>query len=86
MSDMRLAVMGAAGRMGQTLTRAVHAAPGCVVAGGTEAPGSEAIGKDVGELAGLGPLEWRAPCSNRHASGKAVAARTRLRSFDARSG
>jgi 4-hydroxy-tetrahydrodipicolinate reductase len=56
MSDMRIAVMGAAGRMGRELIRAVHATPGCVVAGGTEVPGSSAIGLDLGELAGVGPL------------------------------
>jgi 4-hydroxy-tetrahydrodipicolinate reductase len=48
--------MGAAGRMGRELIRAVHATPGCVVAGGTEVPGSSAIGLDLGELAGVGPL------------------------------
>jgi 4-hydroxy-tetrahydrodipicolinate reductase len=56
MSDMRIAVMGAAGRMGRELIRAVHATPGCVVAGGTEVPGSSALGSDLGELAGVGPL------------------------------
>jgi len=56
MSDMRIAVMGAAGRMGRELIRAVHAMPGCVVAGGTEVPGSSAIGSDLGVLAGVGPL------------------------------
>ena len=56
MSDMKIAVMGAAGRMGQTLVRAVHEADGLVVAGGTEAPGSDAVGRDAGEIAGLGAL------------------------------
>jgi len=56
MSDMKLAVMGAAGRMGRELIRALHDTGGCTVAGGTEAPGSDAIGQDLGELAGLGPL------------------------------
>ncbi len=56
MSDMKLAVMGAAGRMGRELIRAVHEKEGCVVAGGTEAPGSDAVGADLGELAGIGPL------------------------------
>ena len=54
--DMRLAVMGAAGRMGLALTRAVTETDGLTVAGGIEAPGSEAIGRDIGELAGLGSL------------------------------
>ncbi len=56
MSDMRIAVMGAAGRMGRELIRTVHAMPGCVVAGGTEVAGSPAIGSDLGVLAGVGPL------------------------------
>lgn len=53
---MKIAVIGAGGRMGRELVRAIHAAPGCVVAGGTEAPGSPAVGADVGTLAGLSPL------------------------------
>ncbi len=56
MSEMKLAVMGAAGRMGRELVRAVHDADGCVVAGGTEPAGSEAVGADLGELAGIGRL------------------------------
>jgi len=55
-SDMKLAIMGAAGRMGQALTRAAHSAPGVAVAGGTETPGSAAVGSDLGALAGLEPL------------------------------
>jgi 4-hydroxy-tetrahydrodipicolinate reductase len=56
MADMKIAVLGAAGRMGQALTRALAATPGCVVAGGIEAKGSPAIGRDIGEVAGLEPL------------------------------
>jgi 4-hydroxy-tetrahydrodipicolinate reductase len=56
MSNMKLAIMGASGRMGLELIRAVHEIDGCVVAGGTEAPGAEAVGKDLGELAGIGTL------------------------------
>jgi 4-hydroxy-tetrahydrodipicolinate reductase len=59
MSDMKLAVMGAAGRMGQELVRTVHAATGCVVAGAIETKGSPALGKDVGALAGVGELGVR---------------------------
>lgn len=53
---MKIAVMGAAGRMGRELLRAVHAAPGCEIAGGTEPAGSSFVGQDIGELAGLGHL------------------------------
>jgi 4-hydroxy-tetrahydrodipicolinate reductase len=56
MSDMKLAVLGAAGRMGQTLARAVAASEGCVLAAGIEAKGSPAVGRDLGETAGLGNL------------------------------
>src|SRR6516165_9534407 len=56
MSDMKLAVLGAAGRMGQTLARAVAATKGCVLAAGVEAKGSPAVGRDLGEVAGLAPL------------------------------
>jgi 4-hydroxy-tetrahydrodipicolinate reductase len=53
---MKIAVMGVAGRMGQELVRAIHAAEGCTVAGATERPGSPVIGADVGTLAGIGPI------------------------------
>ena len=56
MSEMKIAVLGAAGRMGQALARAVAADPNCVLAGGIEAKGSPALGRDLGELAGLGPI------------------------------
>jgi len=53
MSDMRLIVAGAGGRMGRTLIRAIHETPGAVLAGALEAPGSELLGQDSGVLAGL---------------------------------
>ena len=56
MSDVRIAVMGAAGRMGRELVRAVHHVDGCHVAGGTEPRGSTSVGADIGELAGIGRL------------------------------
>jgi len=56
MSEMKLAVLGAAGRMGQTLARAIAMTEGCVLAAGIEAKGSPAVGRDLGEVAGLGPL------------------------------
>ncbi len=54
MADMRLIVAGAGGRMGRTLIQAITAADGAVVAGAVDAPGSAVIGRDAGELAGLG--------------------------------
>ncbi|TIR17610.1 MAG: 4-hydroxy-tetrahydrodipicolinate reductase [Mesorhizobium sp.] len=52
--DMGLVVVGAAGRMGQTLIRAIHSMPGARVAGAVERPDSPHLGKDAGELAGIG--------------------------------
>lgn len=53
---LAVAVMGAGGRMGRELIRAVAASPGCVIAGGIEPEGSPHLGADLGTLAGLGPL------------------------------
>jgi 4-hydroxy-tetrahydrodipicolinate reductase len=54
---MRLAIAGAAGRMGRVLTRIVHETPGAEVAGGIEPKGSAHVGADMGVLAGIGPLD-----------------------------
>jgi 4-hydroxy-tetrahydrodipicolinate reductase len=54
MSDMRLIVAGAAGRMGRTLIHAIAASKGVALAAAVEAAGSAVIGRDAGELAGLG--------------------------------
>ena len=54
MSDMRLIVAGAGGRMGRTLVKAIADTDGVVLAGAVDAPGSAVIGRDAGELAGLG--------------------------------
>lgn len=56
MDDLKLAIAGAAGRMGRTLTRMARETPGIVVAGGLEAPQSPMIGADMGALAGIGPI------------------------------
>jgi 4-hydroxy-tetrahydrodipicolinate reductase len=56
MSEMRLVVVGAAGRMGQMLVKTIAATEGAVLSGALERPGSAALGRDAGELAGLGPL------------------------------
>jgi 4-hydroxy-tetrahydrodipicolinate reductase len=54
MSDMRLIVAGAGGRMGRTLVKAIADTNGVTLAGAVDAPGSAVIGRDAGELAGLG--------------------------------
>lgn len=53
---MKLVVVGAAGRMGQTLIRTIHAIEGAEVFAAVEREGSPFIGRDAGELAGLGPI------------------------------
>jgi 4-hydroxy-tetrahydrodipicolinate reductase len=54
---MRLAIAGAAGRMGRVLTRIVNETPGAEVAGGIEPKGSPHVGADMGVLAGVGALD-----------------------------
>lgn len=54
MADMRLIVVGAAGRMGRTLIRVISETPGVVLAGAIEREGAAEIGRDAGELAGVG--------------------------------
>ena len=54
MSDMRLIVAGAGGRMGRTLVKAIADTNGVTLTGAVDAPGSPAIGRDVGELTGVG--------------------------------
>ncbi len=49
---MKIAVMGADGRMGRELLRAVEATPGAVIAGAVEREGSPALGRDIGALLG----------------------------------
>lgn len=56
MTQMRLVIVGAGGRMGRALLRVVHEAPDLALVGAVEHAGSENIGRDVGELIGLPPL------------------------------
>lgn len=53
---MRLAVMGASGRMGRALTLAINNNSETQIGGGTERSGSDAIGLDIGTLNGLDPI------------------------------
>jgi 4-hydroxy-tetrahydrodipicolinate reductase len=54
-SDMRVVIAGAGGRMGRTLIHAIAATEGLALTGAVDAPDSAVIGRDAGELAGLGP-------------------------------
>lgn len=53
---MKIAVMGAGGRMGRELLNAVLAQDGARLSGATEAQGAAALGADVGLLAGSAAL------------------------------
>ncbi|WP_336347136.1 4-hydroxy-tetrahydrodipicolinate reductase [Pseudomonas monsensis] len=52
----RIAVMGAAGRMGKTLIEAVQQAPGAGLTAAVDRPDSTLVGADAGELAALGRI------------------------------
>ena len=56
MSKMKLVVAGASGRMGLTLIKAIQQSADVEVFGALERSGSDAVGKDAGELAGLGRI------------------------------
>ncbi len=56
MSDLKIVVVGAAGRMGRELIRMVTATDGAVVSAAIERPDSDMLGRDAGPLAGLEPL------------------------------
>lgn len=55
MSNPRIVVAGAGGRMGRAIAREVLRAPGLFLAGAFERAGSEYIGADVAALAGAAP-------------------------------
>ncbi|MBB4123112.1 4-hydroxy-tetrahydrodipicolinate reductase [Martelella radicis] len=53
---MKLVVVGASGRMGQTLIRVISETEGAVLHAAIDRPESPVLGKDAGELAGVGTL------------------------------
>lgn len=53
---MKVAVNGAAGRMGKRILALCHEHPDIEIAGALEAPGHPDQGKDAGEVAGIGAL------------------------------
>ena len=55
--DIVFGVVGAGGRMGRELVRAITSIDGGTVAGGIEPEGSPHLGADIGELAGVGRLD-----------------------------
>lgn len=54
MSDLKIGIVGCAGRMGRMLVKQVTETHGCTICGGTEPKGSPFIGQDIGDLAGMG--------------------------------
>jgi len=56
MGDMRLVVVGAGGRMGRALVKAIGETEGCVLSAAIERPQSPDLGRDAGQLAGIAPL------------------------------
>ncbi|MDQ6967318.1 MAG: 4-hydroxy-tetrahydrodipicolinate reductase [Mariprofundaceae bacterium] len=59
MRKLKVIVVGASGRMGRMLVRAVTEASFSTLVGATERPGSNLIGRDTGELAGIETLAVR---------------------------
>lgn len=57
MSDMQLVIVGAKGRMGRALIKAVHETKDVSVAAAIDKEGSPFIGKDAGVVAGLEPID-----------------------------
>ncbi|EEZ33728.1 MULTISPECIES: 4-hydroxy-tetrahydrodipicolinate reductase [unclassified Brucella] len=55
-SEMGLVVVGAGGRMGQTLIRTIQSIEGAKLVGAIERSGSPFLGKDAGEVTGIGTL------------------------------
>jgi 4-hydroxy-tetrahydrodipicolinate reductase len=56
MANLKILIAGAAGKMGRALIKEALATPGVALAGGFERKGHEAIGKDLGPLAGFDSL------------------------------
>jgi 4-hydroxy-tetrahydrodipicolinate reductase len=55
-ADIRMAIVGAGGRMGRQLIQAVSDADGVVLGAALERSGSSLVGADAGELAGVGTM------------------------------
>lgn len=54
MAKLRVGISGCGGRMGRLLVAEVASTATCQLAGGVDAAGSDVLGKDIGELAGIG--------------------------------
>ena len=57
---MNLVIIGVSGRMGRAIVRAASEIPGkLAIAGAVASTTSESLGRDAGELAGIGPIDVR---------------------------
>jgi 4-hydroxy-tetrahydrodipicolinate reductase len=56
-TDVRIGILGAAGRMGRALVREIAATHGCAVVGACERPDAPELGRDAGELASIDRLD-----------------------------
>lgn len=59
MTELRIAIAGAGGRMGRNLIKAVTQQQGVTLGVALERAGSTLVGSDAGELAGIGTLGVR---------------------------
>ena len=55
-ADLAIGVIGAGGRMGTTVVQEVFETDGCVLVAAAENAGHPTVGRDAGEVAGLGAL------------------------------
>ncbi|MYZ50276.1 4-hydroxy-tetrahydrodipicolinate reductase [Propylenella binzhouense] len=62
MTQLRVVIVGAAGRMGRTLARTVRAEPRLRIVGALEREGDPLLGRDIGELIGEPPVGVALSC------------------------
>ena len=53
---LKVAVHGAAGRMGRTVIQLVHEDPALVLAAAVDSPTAQGVARDAGDIAGVGAL------------------------------
>ena len=56
MAEKAIGIIGAGGRMGRMLVQAIQVQTGCRLVAASERPGSDLIGQDAGDVAGVGAL------------------------------
>ena len=55
-NELKVGVVGGSGRMGQMVVAQVTETEGCTVVGGSDQPGHDVVGKDIGTVAGIESL------------------------------